>query len=554
MNDDSGVVLKSTNAALAALSKCVPAEELVTHLPFIRNLVASMVSDARYKKGGVGDGQFYLPGLNIPKGEHILFKMNIYVNMTTLQTEPEVVFRALYNMEVLISLSDSDKLMFLIHHASCCIVVQFSYAFFCFSGLEPLLPIYQRGILYGDATMRETAAAGLGELITITADKYLAGPFLIKLTGPLLRIVGDRNPSAVKIAIIKTLGLILLKGGPALRAFVPQFQTTFVKALSDPSRQVRIEAIKALALLMPLSTRIDPLIKELVATSTGNGSSLAAEEAGMVAIQTAASEALAIVLRHGGSKVKLPESVPSSLDAAKVLIMHEDEGIRESASKVIGQACQLLGKDTASETIQEMIIDKESGMLKASADVKHGIACIIRRLFSEHVGSEVDRSMYKRVLGITQNLMRDDSVLVRSGACSAIGAVLGSSTEIKSTVSLVEKSILSKMDSKEALEVQQSIATGLCIAARLQPGCFRTDHALSLTNGALKLAMSGAQRVQFSYNDFLWIALDVENGDAGLEVSLRVRFSSSSPLPIRTNPLLVQRNIWELLTLIKSSP
>lgn len=116
MNDDSSVVLKSTNAALAALSKCVPAEELVTHLPFIRNLVASMVSDARYKKGGVGDGQFYLPGLNIPKGEHVLFKMNIYVNMTTLQTEPEVIFRALYNMEVLISLSDSDKLMFLIHH------------------------------------------------------------------------------------------------------------------------------------------------------------------------------------------------------------------------------------------------------------------------------------------------------------------------------------------------------------------------------------------------------------------------------------------------------
>jgi hypothetical protein len=88
-------------------------------------------------------------------------------------------------------------------------VSTFSYA----SGLEPLLPIYQRGILYGDASVRETAAAGLGELITITANKYLAGPFLIKLTGPLLRIVGDRNPSAVKIAIVQTLGLILTKGG-----------------------------------------------------------------------------------------------------------------------------------------------------------------------------------------------------------------------------------------------------------------------------------------------------------------------------------------------------
>ena len=69
LNDDSTVVLKSTNATLSALTKCVPAEELVTHLPFIRNLIASMVSEARYRKGGVGDGQFYLPGFNMPKGE-----------------------------------------------------------------------------------------------------------------------------------------------------------------------------------------------------------------------------------------------------------------------------------------------------------------------------------------------------------------------------------------------------------------------------------------------------------------------------------------------------
>ena len=34
---------------------------------------------------------------------------------------------------------------------------------------------------------------------------------------------------------------------------------------------------------------------------------------------------------------------------------------------------------------------------------------------------------------------------------------------------------------------------------------------------ALKMAMSGSQRVQFSYNDFLWVALDVKNGEAGLD-------------------------------------
>ena len=33
----------------------------------------------------------------------------------------------------------------------------------------------------------------------------------------------------------------------------------------------------------------------------------------------------------------------------------------------------------------------------------------------------------------------------------------------------------------------------------------------------MKLALSGTQRVQFAYNYVLWLALDVQHGDAGLE-------------------------------------
>lgn len=69
LNDDSSVVLKANNAAIDALTKCVPVEELVKHIRFIKDLIGSMVSDARYRKGGVGDGEFFLPGLNIPKGK-----------------------------------------------------------------------------------------------------------------------------------------------------------------------------------------------------------------------------------------------------------------------------------------------------------------------------------------------------------------------------------------------------------------------------------------------------------------------------------------------------
>lgn len=68
LNDDDASVLKANHAAWVALSKHVPAEELVKNIEFLRNLLASMVSDARRRKGGVGDGQFFLPGFNMAQG------------------------------------------------------------------------------------------------------------------------------------------------------------------------------------------------------------------------------------------------------------------------------------------------------------------------------------------------------------------------------------------------------------------------------------------------------------------------------------------------------
>lgn len=68
LNDEDASVLKSNHAAWAALSKYVPAEELVKNVEFLKNLLASMVSEARRRKGGVGDGEFLLPGFNMAHG------------------------------------------------------------------------------------------------------------------------------------------------------------------------------------------------------------------------------------------------------------------------------------------------------------------------------------------------------------------------------------------------------------------------------------------------------------------------------------------------------
>ena len=51
------------------------------------------------------------------------------------------------------------------------------------------------------------------------------------------RIIGDRFASGVKSAILGTLAALLAKAGAALKPFLPQLQTTFLKCLADPVRR-----------------------------------------------------------------------------------------------------------------------------------------------------------------------------------------------------------------------------------------------------------------------------------------------------------------------------
>lgn len=378
-----------------------------------------------------------------------------------------------------------------------------------FAGLDPLLPIYQRGILYGSPVIREVSATGLGEVLNLTASKYLAGPLIVKMTGPLLRIVGDRNPSNVKISILKTLGLILVKGGPALRAFVPQFQTTFVKALSDPSRQVRVEAIHAISLLMPLSTRVDPLIKELVSGSVGK--TVTVEGPAKAAVQTATLEALAKVLEKGGAKAKLPASVPSALDASKQLVLQSNEPtIRQAAAKVMGSATTLLGVDVTRDLLQEVVLSDQT-----QEEIRlHGQACAVRRVMAAPIGKEV-AMMVPDLQSIVENrFLADANQNVREAGLAAWGALMGRATDALSRVKASESSVMPLLkDAQQSLEVHRAAAIGIATALSLWEPSVRVETlGVRLMDACLALALQGVQRVQFAFNDVLWLALDVGSG------------------------------------------
>ena len=89
------------------------------------------------------------------------------------------------------------------------VFIIFIFSFFS-QGITPILPIFREGILNGPQELKETAAIGLGEVIKHTSAEALK-PSVVNITGPLIRILGDRFSWSVKVAVLDTLGLLLGK-------------------------------------------------------------------------------------------------------------------------------------------------------------------------------------------------------------------------------------------------------------------------------------------------------------------------------------------------------
>lgn len=82
---------------------------------------------------------------------------------------------------------------------------------FCLpKGITPILPIFREAILNGLPEAKEQAAQGLGEVIKLTSASALQ-PSVVHITGPLIRILGDRFNWSVKAAVLETLAILLGK-------------------------------------------------------------------------------------------------------------------------------------------------------------------------------------------------------------------------------------------------------------------------------------------------------------------------------------------------------
>jgi HEAT repeat protein/predicted RecB family endonuclease len=298
--DSDREVLEAIVQALSAISAAVPLEELTHCNDFIVSCVQSTASDAKHRASGSG----------------------------------------------LISATDGSKDLWL-------------PLFTLPKSLDPFVAVFIHALLNGSPQQREVAAQALGEFAQF-ADPAVLKPHLIKITGPLVRIVGDRVPSPVKFAILQTLCVLLRKGSAMLKAFVPQLQTTFVKALVDPSRQVRNQGAHALGQLMALSARIDPLMNELAGLVSN------AEAA---PLKVSALDAVSVVLQKGGDKVTAPvlSKLTSIIATASA---DSDESVRRAAAPCAGNFTRWAPSELVVELAEDVVSKPfPTGVISADATV-----------------------------------------------------------------------------------------------------------------------------------------------------------------------------------------
>ncbi|KAJ8770180.1 hypothetical protein K2173_011515 [Erythroxylum novogranatense] len=280
---------------------------------------------------------------------------------------------------------------------------------FCLpKALQPLLPVFLQGLISGSAELREQAALGLGELIEVTSEHALK-EFVIPITGPLIRIIGDRFPWQVKSAILSTLSIIIRKGGIALRPFLPQLQTTFIKCLQDSTRTVRTSAALALGKLSALSTRVDPLVSDLL-------SGLQASDAG---VREAVLTALKGLIKHAGKSLScaVRTRVYSQL---KNYINHDDDQVRISASSILGLMSQYMDDTQLCELLQNLS-DLASSTSWLS---KHGSVLTISSLLRHNPSAVIISPEFPCIIDSLKAALKDEKFPLRDTSIKALGRLL----------------------------------------------------------------------------------------------------------------------------------
>ncbi|XP_057670075.1 eIF-2-alpha kinase activator GCN1 [Diorhabda carinulata] len=282
---------------------------------------------------------------------------------------------------------------------------------FCITkGIAPILPIFREAILNGDGDEKEAAAHGLDEVIKVTSAQALQ-PSVVAITGPLIRILGDRFSANVKTAVLEALATLLAKVGIMLKQFLPQLQTTFVKALNDPNRAVRLKSAAALSQLIIIHQRADPLFTELHNTIKNTED---------LSIRETTLHALRGIITPAGDKMSEP--VKKQVRGTLVSFLGvPDDSVRKCAAGCLGAICKYLSPDQLDTTLSEHILCDDSS---ASNTLKEGRGSALSVALKETPQSLWDEQYRVKLIQTLLSQLSSQSVVITQIAIRSCGYLL----------------------------------------------------------------------------------------------------------------------------------
>ncbi|CCD23307.1 Gcn1p NDAI_0B02720 [Naumovozyma dairenensis CBS 421] len=328
--------------------------------PLLQQIMSLLKSDDKAKRSVISKR---LPNFF----EHTTLNLDIYVPdfvsyaiLSLDDNDPEVVEGNFNALTALLKTQDKSMLEKLVKPAKQALALTGTQgedlaAFKLPRGPNCVLPIFLHGLMYGSSDEREASALAIADVVSKTPSANLK-PFVSVITGPLIRVVGERFSSDIKAAILFALNILFVKIPQFLRPFIPQLQRTFVKSLSDPSNEtLRLRAAKALGTLIEYQPRVDPLVVELV-----TGAKQATDEG----VKTAMLKALLEVIVKAGNKLN-ETSKNNVVNLVEEEMLSSNDKLAIAYAKLIGSLSEILSPSEAHKILEEKVLsvdlNEESG-------------------------------------------------------------------------------------------------------------------------------------------------------------------------------------------------
>ncbi|GFU29456.1 eIF-2-alpha kinase activator GCN1 [Nephila pilipes] len=378
---------------------------------------------------------------------------------------------------------------------------------FCIEkGISPILPIFREAILNGVAEDKEQAAQGLGEIIKLTSADALKSS-VVGITGPLIRILGDRYNWPIKVALLETLALLLAKVGMMLKPFLPQLQTTFLRSLSDGHRAVRLRSAGALSYLILVHNRPDTLYNEL---------HNAVKNAEDNSLKETMLHALRCLIKASGEKMS--EQVRSSITSTMTnMLSYPDDSCRVVAAACLGTLCAFIPDREFEEIARENLLDDD---LSLDWTLRHGRSVALMVGLKEAPSRFLNTEWAERIIKVLLVYLTADRLAIVLSGVRATGYFMLYMLQSDKQIPQPLLTTFAKSMNHSTNEVKQTVALAVNFLARkvVLPPYFMKSVVPHLVNGTKEKNTIVKSNSEFALVTLLGLRVNDERAQVCLNV------------------------------------